>query len=135
MHKLIIMKKIIVASCLFIVITFLFQNKLYAQTENSGTVLRHIVIITFKQDASADSIKALDELYKTLSKNPMVKDFEMGVNISMRDTGVVKHIYTTSFASKDDMDSYRKVPAYSQLFKVSLPVSAEVNVVDYWVEK
>ncbi len=111
----------------------LSKNEASAQTGNS--LLRHIVIITFKQDASADSIKVLDDLYKSLSKNPMVKDFEMGVNVSSRDTGVVKHIYITSFASKEDMDNYRKVPAYSQLFKVSLPVSAEVNVVDYWVEK
>src|ERR1700759_2227483 len=129
------MKKIIVASCLLTVVAFLFQNKSYAQTENSGTVLRHIVIITFKQDASADSIQALDNIYRDLSKSSFVKSFEMGINISTRDTGVIKHVYVTSFASKDDMDNYRKIPEYSMLFKVSLPVSDDVTVADYWVNR
>ena len=108
-------------------------NKLNAQNGNS--VLRHIVIITFKTDAPADSVKALDELYRSLSKGSMVKDFETGVNISTRDTGVVKHVYVTSFASKEDMDSYRKMPDYSKLFKLSLPVASEVTVADYWANK
>ena len=126
------MKKIIFSLALLTMI-FLFHCDTNAQ--NNTSVLRHIVIITFKNDANADSIKALDNLYETLSKNPSVKDFEMGVNISTRDTGVVKHVYVTSFASKDDMDSYRKQPGYSSLFKISLPVAEDVSVVDYWAKK
>ena len=127
------MKKIFFKFFLFATVLFLFGNKINAQTNNS--LLRHIVIITFKQDAPADSIKALDNIYTDLSKSPLVKDFEMGVNVSTRDSGVIKHIYVTSFASKDDMDNYRKIPEYGKLFKVSLPVSEDVTVADYWVNK
>jgi hypothetical protein len=127
------MKKIIAALSLFTMI-FLFQQNAQAQTNTSST-LRHIVIITFKDDARSDSIKALDNLYSALSKNAMVKDFEMGVNVSPRDSGIVKHVYVTSFSSKDDMDNYRKLPEYQQLFKTSLPISSDVTVVDYWVNK
>ncbi len=127
------MKKIFFKFFLFTTVLFLFGKKINAQTNNS--LLRHIVIITFKQDAPADSIKALDNIYTDLSKSPLVKDFEMGVNVSTRDSGVIKHIYVTSFASKDDMDNYRKIPEYSKLFKVSLPVSEDVTVADYWVNK
>jgi hypothetical protein len=127
------MKKLFFTLSLFAVIT-LSENNANAQTSNSS-LLKHIVIITFKDDARADSIKALDNIYMDLSKNPMVKDFEMGVNISTRDSGVVKHIYVTSFASKDDMDNYRKIPEYGKLFKTSLPISDDVTVVDYWVNK
>ena len=127
------MKKIFLKFFLFATVLFLFGKKINAQTNNS--LLRHIVIITFKQDAPADSIKALDNIYTDLSKSPLVKDFEMGVNVSTRDSGVIKHIYVTSFASKDDMDNYRKIPEYSKLFKVSLPVSEDVTVADYWVNK
>ena len=124
------MKKI--ATLYFIIaVLFLSQNKLNAQT----SVLRHIVIITFKQDASTDSIKALDNIYSDLSKSSLVKSFEMGVNISTRDTGVIKHVYVTSFASKDDMDNYRKIPEYSKLFKTSLPISDDVTVADYWAKQ
>jgi hypothetical protein len=127
------MKKIIAALSLFTMI-FLFQQNAQAQTNTSST-LRHIVIITFKDDARSDSIKALDNLYSALSKNAMVKNFEMGVNVSSRDSGIVKHVYVTSFASKDDMDNYRKLPEYQQLFKTSLPISSDVTVVDYWANK
>ena len=127
------MKKILLKFFLFATVLFLFGKKINAQTNNS--LLRHIVIITFKQDAPADSIKALDNIYTDLSKSPLVKDFEMGVNVSTRDSGVIKHIYVTSFASKDDMDNYRKIPEYGKLFKVSLPVSEDVTVADYWVNK
>ncbi|HYK46671.1 MAG TPA: Dabb family protein [Parafilimonas sp.] len=125
------MRKILMMSLLLL--TIAHANNLNAQ--NGNAVLRHIVIITFKTDAPTDSVKALDDLYRSLSKGGMVKDFETGVNISMRDTGVVKHVYVTSFASKEDMDSYRKMPDYSQLFKLSLPVASEVTVADYWTNK
>jgi len=127
------MKKIIAALSLFTMM-FLFQQNAQAQT-NTSSLLRHIVIITFKDDARVDSIKALDNLYSSLSKNAMVKDFEMGVNVSPRDSGIVKHVYVTTFAFKDDMDNYRKLPEYQQLFKTSLPISSDVTVVDYWVNK
>lgn len=121
---------------MFTTTTLLFHNNSNAQTNNSSSgLLRHIVIITFKPDASADSIKVLDDIYTGLSKSSFVKDFELGVNVSARDTGVVKHIYATTFASKEDMKSYSKIPEYARLFKVSLPIADDVTVVDYWVHK
>ena len=121
----------------FLVLAFILLcvNKVNAQDNNSASVLRHIVIITFKPDAPADSVKVLDELYSSLSKSSFVKSFEMGVNISTRDTGVVKHVYVTSFASKEDMEGYRKIPEYAKLFKVSLPIAGDVTVADYWTNK
>jgi Stress responsive A/B Barrel Domain len=130
------MKKILLTFCLATAALLLLHNYASAQTGNgSSKLLRHIVIITFNPGASADSIKMLDNIYTDLSKSSFVKDFELGVNVSARDTGVVKHIYATTFASKEDMKSYTKNPEYSSLFKVSLPVSKDVTVVDYWVNK
>ena len=129
------MKKIASGFLLFAIV-IASSIKANAQAGNtSSSLLRHIVIITFKQDAPADSIKALDDVYSDLSKSPSVKDFEMGVSMSARDTGIVKHVYVTSFASKEDMDNYRKVPEYSKLFKLSLPIADEVTVADYWAKK
>ncbi len=130
------MKKIFFTLLMFTTTTLFFHNNSNAQTNNSSSsLLRHIVIITFKPDASADSINALDDIYTGLSKSSFVKDFELGVNVSARDTGVVKHIYATTFASKEDMKSYSKIPEYARLFKVSLPIADDVTVVDYWVHK
>ncbi len=128
------MKKILFTLSMFLTVILLFTNSTNAQTNNSS-FLRHIVIITFKHDAPADSIKALDDVYAGLSKSSLVKDFELGVNVSARDTNVVKHVYMTTFASKEDMKSYSKIPEYSKLFKISLPIADDVTVADYWVNK
>ena len=125
------MKKIFSFLLLALIMLLIKPN---ANAQTNTKLLRHIVTITFKQDANADSIKALDDVYIGLSKNTMVKDFEWGVNVSTRDTSL-KHVYVTSFTSKEDMDSYKKLPLYSNLFKLSLPVSEAVTVVDYWVNK
>ncbi len=129
------MKKL-VTLFLYIAIMFLINVHATAQSNTaSSSFLRHVVIITFKNDAAADTIKALDKIYADLSKSSLVKDFEMGVNVSSRDSGIIKHIYVTSFASKEDLDNYRKIPEYSKLFKISLPISSDVAVVDYWANK
>ena len=129
------MKKIFFTLSLFGVAFLLWGGRAHAQAAHAPALLRHIVIITFKQGAPPDSIKALDDIYTALSKSPVVKDFEMGVNISPRDTTAVKHVYVTSFVSKEDMQQYRKIPEYARLFKVSLAIADDVNVVDYWINK
>ena len=130
------MKKILIALSMLMCSLLLFDTYSYAQTKlNPENLLRHIVTITFKPGTAADSIEVLDNVYKNLSKNAFAKDFEMGVNISTRDTNEIKHVYVTTFASKEDMKSYQKIPEYASLFKISLRIADDVSVVDYWVEK
>ena len=119
----------------FVLLAFLPVHNLYAQTKSSVALFKHTVIITFKEDAPADSIQALDQLYTDLSQNPVVKDFEWGINTSPRDTTEVKHIYVTTFATQQDLSSYKKNPQYARLFPLSLAIADDVSVVDYWVEK
>jgi hypothetical protein len=130
------MKKILLAFSLVVSALFFFDSHTQAQTAGiSSPLLRHIVIITFKEGVSSDSIKVLDDIYTGLSKSPLVKDFETGVNVSPRDSGIVKHIYVTTFASREDMKSYAKIPEYSKLFRISLPIAEDVTVADYWIKK
>lgn len=130
------MKKIISLLILLVAANFIFINKTDAQTDNTGSgLLRHIVVVTFKKDAAADSIKVLDNIYADLGKSSFVKDFETGVNISGRDTNELKHIYMTTFVSKEAMKSYKALPEYQSLFKISLAVAEDLNVFDYWTKK
>jgi len=129
------MKQLLFTLLMFAMVSFSFENKANAQSGNSSSsLLRHIVMITFKPDAPEDSVKALDDIYVNLSKNTLVKDFEMGVNISTRDT-LAKHVYVTTFASKEDLDNYKKISLYKTLFKLSLAVADDVTVADYWIKK
>lgn len=129
------MKKVILKLSLLTFSIVLLQNRVIAQAAGSSQTFRHIVIITFKADAPQNSIKALDNLYADLAKSSLVKDFDWGVNVSARDTTTLKHIYNTTFASKEDLENYRKIPEYKKLFQLSLPVADEVNVVDYIINK
>lgn len=129
------MKKSLSTLSILIISILLFQNKSLAQTTGSASGFRHIVIITFKPDASPDSIKALDNQYEDLGKSSLVKNFEWGVNVSARDTTELKHIYNTTFTSKQDLDNYRKIPEYKRLFQLSLPIASDVNVVDYTINQ
>ena len=129
------MKKIILKFSLLVTFAVLVKSITVAQTENSSKPFRHIVIITFKAGASPDSIKALDNVYQDLAKSPFVKDFEWGVNVSARDPNTLKHVYNTTFASKEDMKSYAKIPEYKRLFQLSLPIADDVTVADYTINK
>lgn len=130
------MKQFLSTLSIFVIAVLFVANKLNAQSNlPSHSLLKHIVIITFKKDANADSIKALDEVYNDLAKSPLVKGFEMGVDISSRNSGFLKHVYVTTFASEEDKMNYAKILEHARLFKISLPISDDVTVVDYWINK
>jgi len=130
------MKKTFFIISVFLATFFLYGYSAKSQTSNSTAgLLKHIVIITFKPDASADSIKTLDDIYTSLAKSPLVKDFDLGVDISTRNKGQLKHVYVTTFSSKEDMTGYSKIPEYQKLFKISLSIADDVSVVDYWKKK
>ncbi len=129
------MKKIFFLLILPVFGNLIIVHNANAQADSTLGILRHIVTISFKKDAPADSIKALDNIYIDLSKSSYVKDFEMGTDISTRDPGVLRHVYMTTFASKEDMQNYRKIPEYQMLFKISLSIADDVNAVDYWAKK
>jgi hypothetical protein len=129
------MKKLLVSFSMTIAAFLLVANCAVAQVNSSQNLFRHVVMMSFKPGTSADSIKALDDLYVSLSKDPSVRAFEWGVNVSPRDTTQLKHVYVTTFASREDMKSYTKNLLYPKLFKVALLIANDVNVVDYWVNK
>jgi hypothetical protein len=114
---------------------FVLTNAIHAQNNSDQLILRHIVTISFKKDAPADSIRALDKIYQDLSKSTFVKSFETGTDISTRNAGVLRHVYMTTFATKEDMQNYKKIPEYQLLFKISLTIADDVNAVDYWTNK
>jgi|GEM_PF-1350216 len=126
------MKQLFSLAILSFLAPFMLVSTARGQSDSAAHVLRHIVVISFKKDAPADSVRALDNIYQDLAKSSYVKSFEMGTDISTRDPGVLRHVYTTTFATMDDLKSYRKMPEYQMLFKVAMAIADEVNAVDYW---
>jgi hypothetical protein len=85
----------------------LAQSK--SQVQNQ---LRHVVVMTFKPGTSNEQMPEVDHSFKNLAKLKMVKGFEWGIGSDDRDTVHVKHVYVTTFASKNDEADYGNSPEH-----------------------
>src|ERR1044071_7867029 len=126
MKKSLLISTIFLTTVLFIAKYSDAQTKIFPQN-----LLKHIVIITFKQGTSPDSIKAVDKAFTSLSKIALVKEFEWGVDISGQ-SKLERHSYVLSFASSNDIKVYKKTPQHDELARVADPIVKDVIEVDYW---
>lgn len=124
------------STLLTILIVMFLTNGAMAQMKSGGqNLLRHIVVVTFKPGTSNSQIQAVDNSFKNLSKLNMVKNFEWGVGLDDRDTLRIKHVYSTTFASKIDEDSYGASPQHQKHIKLGAEYIEDVRATDYWVSK
>ena len=97
--------------------------------------LRHIVIVTFKPGTSNTQIQAVDNSFRNLAKLKMVKGYEWGIGSDDHDVQHVKHVYVTTFASKEDEASYGKSPEHQAHIKLGADYIDNVNATDYFVSE
>jgi len=107
-----------------------------AQTK-SGSVLRHVVLFKFKDDASADDVKKVEDAFRALAgKIKLIKDFEWGKNSSPEGLNQgLTHAFFVTFASDKDRDAYLVHPDHKAFVEVLKPHLDKVTVVDYWSSK
>ncbi len=99
--------------------------------------LKHAVFFRFKEDASADNIKKIEEGFAALStKIDTIKAFEWGKNNSpeKHDDGFT-HAFMVSFDSEEDRDNYLPHPEHKAFVEVLMPVLDAPRVLDFWAEK
>ncbi len=107
-----------------------------AETEAMAAdkALRHVVLFKFKDTASAEDIKSVEDAFAALpAKIPEIKDFEWGTNNSPEglDKGFT-HCFLLTFDSDEGRATYLPHPDH-KLFGESLsPFLEDVLVVDYW---
>ncbi len=137
------MKPIYNASALFILflsltlVSFNREDLKSAQPERSmqqDSVLRHVVMFKFKEDASKDDIRKVREAFSALpSKIPQIVDYEWGTNNSPE--GLNKgftHIFFLTFNSEEDRAVYLPHPAHKAFGELLGPYLDDVMVMDYW---
>jgi len=102
-------------------------------TEKSE-LLRHVVLFKFKETASEDSIKKVEDAFKGLTdKIKEINDFEWGLNNSPE--GLNKeftHCFFVTFESEEDRAVYLPHPAHMEFVEVLSPHLEDVLVLDYW---
>ena len=125
-------KNIMLFSFLYLFAT----NSTMAQNKtDEQRLLRHIVVVTFKPGTSNAQMQAVDNSFKNLSKLKMVNGYEWGIGSDDRDTQHVKHVYVTTFKSKEDETSYGKSPEHQAHIKLGADYIEGVNATDYFISK
>jgi hypothetical protein len=105
-------------------------------TEKPAQVLRHVVLLKFKEDASGQQIKAIENAFCALSGEiDAIYDFEWGTDVSVenRSQGFT-HCFVVTFRTAEDRGKYLPHPAHKELAGSLGPYLDQVLVLDYWTK-
>lgn len=122
---------------LFLIITILMVTCTFnadAQTKPTKA-FKHIVTVTFTENASQKEIEEVDTSFKGLTKLKVVKGYEWGVAPITDRNKEIKHTYAFTFASLEDLDKYATSPEHQKHIKVGVAITKKVEAVQYFVEK
>ncbi|MDX1637080.1 MAG: Dabb family protein [Balneolaceae bacterium] len=100
-------------------------------------VLRHVVLLKFKESATKQEIRKVQEAFSALpDKISAIKDYEWGTNNSPE--GLNKgftHCFLVTFESEEDRATYLPHPDHKAFVEVLEPHMEDVLVVDYWASE
>ncbi|HRH60541.1 MAG TPA: Dabb family protein [Chitinophagaceae bacterium] len=123
---------------LFIASVCIISSSVMAQNDNhKGQLLRHVVLFKFKDTASAEGIKKVEDAFRALPKKiSSIKDFEWGTNNSPENlNNGFTHCFFVSFTSEADRDAYLPNADHQAFVAVLKPYLDKVLVIDYWAKK
>ncbi len=125
------MKKIIV-----IIVTCFMAAIIISATSKETKMLRHVVLFKFKDNATQDQVKKVENAFLALpSAIKEIKDIEWGINNSPENLNQgLTHCFFLSFNSEKDRDAYLPHPAHKAFGAILTPYLDKVVVVDYWVK-
>jgi hypothetical protein len=127
------MKKLAVLLLFFTLMTF-HSN---AQSTQGNQVLRHVVMLKFKDGTSASDVKKVEDAFRALPlKIKEIQSLEWGTNNSPEGLNQgFTHCFFLTFSSEQDRAVYLPHPAHKAFGAVLGPHLDKVLVVDYWVNK
>lgn len=116
--------------------TILMATSAAEAQKKSGKMLRHVVLLKFKDDAKPEDVKKVEVAFAALKgKINLIKDFEWGTNTSPENLNQgLTHCFFATFASDKDRDDYLVHPDHKAFVEILKPVLDKVTVVDYWVK-
>ena len=104
--------------------------------ELDGEKLRHAVFFKFKDTASADDVKRVEDAFAALpSKIDAIKVFEWGENNSPENhSHEFTHCFLVTFDSDDGRAEYLPHADHRAFVDVLKPVLDKVRVMDFWAQ-
>ncbi len=106
-------------------------------TDKAEPLLRHVVLFSFKEEATPQEIKQVEEAFAALpGQIPEITDFEWGTNVSPEGLADgFTHCFFVTFANEAGRDAYLPHPAHKAFGQVLRPHLDKVLVVDYLVQQ
>lgn len=106
------------------------------EQEPAERQLKHALFLKFKESATADEVKALEEaIAKLPSQCETVKAFEWGKNNSpeKHDEGFT-HCFMFTFDDEDGVKAYGAAPAHTAVVEQLRGVTEKARVFDFWTK-
>jgi hypothetical protein len=99
----------------------------------SRGVMRHVVLFKFKDAATAEQVRAVEEKFRGLkSRIPEILDLEWGTNVSPeKHSQGFTHCFFLTFRDAAARDAYLPHPAHKEFGAQLGPILDKVCVVDY----
>jgi len=106
------------------------------RSSNSATKLRHVVAFKFKQSATQEQIKQVEDAFRDLKRKiKEIQSYEWGTNVSKENHNKgCTHGFILTFRSEADRDTYIDHPAHKDFGKLVGPVLDDVFVIDFWAK-
>ena len=124
------------ALCIAAVVAMTSLMSTSATAEETG-VYRHAVFFKFKDSATPEQIKAIEDGFRALpSKIDIITDFEWGTNVSPENKNDgFTHCFFVTFKDKTGIDVYIPHAAHQAFVTTLRPQLDKVFVLDYVAKK
>ena len=103
-------------------------------TEPQPSVLRHVVLFGFKETATPEQIRAIEQTFRALpEKISKIRGFEWGTDVSVENLSQgYTHCFLVTFLTEQDRDIYLPHPAHQEFVAALQPHLEQALVIDYW---
>ena len=105
----------------------------FASIAMADSEFRHVVLLSFKEDAAAEEITKIEKAFAALpEKIDTIQDFEWGTNVSPE--GKAKgftHCFVVTFKDKAGLEVYLPHEAHQAFVSILKPSLNDVLVIDY----
>ena len=107
-----------------------------AAQSSKGAKLRHVVAFKFKDTATKEQIKEVEDAFRALkNKIAEIESLEWGTNVSPeKHAKGFTHGFILTFKSDKDRDAYLVHPEHKKFGELVHPVLADVFVIDFWAK-
>ncbi len=101
---------------------------------DSDRLLRHVVLFSFVDGATAEDVRAIEEAFAALpGKIDAIHDFEWGTDVSVENAARgFTHCFFVTFRSAEDRDAYLPHPDHKAFGQLLRPILSQSLVFDYW---